>query len=71
MTIEKINAFAKEQGYICAKFSMEWNGYKCYEPIFDENEVSYVGLPLMIMVNDNEIRMSTPEEAMKMIGLID
>lgn len=64
----EIDKFAKEQGYEKAEYLCEWRGYKCYEPIMDEEEISFVGLPLLILVDDNDnIRMSTPEEAMQQI----
>ncbi len=68
MKQERINAFAKEQGYSGAEYLCEWHGYSCYEPYFDSDdstEIQYVGLPLVIMVKGNEIRMSTADECMK------
>lgn len=63
-----VNNFARLNGYDSAKYLCDWNGYSCYEPIFSNNELSYVGLPLLILVSSNgEIRMSTPEEAMQQI----
>lgn len=67
MNINKIIAFAKENGYSGAVYLNEWRGYSCYEPTFSDDEVAFVGLPLIIMVKGDEIRMSTPEEAMKHI----
>ena len=58
--------FAKKQGYETVEYLCEWRGFKCYEPIFAEDEVSFVGLPLLILEDkDGNIRMSTPEEAMQ------
>lgn len=62
--MEKVNAFAKEHGYEKAEYLKDWNGYKCYEPIMNETETSFIGLPLVILVKNDEIRMSTSEEAM-------
>lgn len=67
MNINKIIKFAEEQGYSGAVYLNEWRGYSCYEPTFSEDEVAFVGLPLIILVKGDEIRMSTPEEAMQHI----
>lgn len=57
--------FAQEQGYKGAKYIGNWKEYKVYEPYMDDKQVSYIGLPLVILVNANgEIRMSTSDEAM-------
>lgn len=65
MDIKKIIKFAEESGYTGAIYHGEWHGYSCYEPTFADEGTFFVGLPLFIMVKDDEIRMSTPEEAMK------
>ena len=63
MTIDKVVSFAVENGYEGAKFLRDWNGYKCYEPIVNDNDISFCGPLFIILVKDDEIRMSTPEEA--------
>lgn len=63
--------FAEEQGYKSVEYIGKWNGFDCYEPILiddDSEEPTLTGLPLLILVKDNEIRMSTPEEAMKQLA---
>ena len=63
---EKVQEFARQQGYQKAVYLNEWNGYKCYEPIFDESKPSFTGLPLIILVDsNNNIRMSTSDEAVQ------
>ncbi|CAL7909873.1 hypothetical protein [Fusobacterium necrophorum] len=64
MTLNKIVEFAKNQGYDNVKFLKQWNGYSCYEPYFSDG-ISFTGLPLVILVKEDEIRMSTPEESME------
>jgi hypothetical protein len=66
--MEKIKAFAREQGYDDVMYLTKWRGYDCYEPIFKDTEVAYVGLPLMIMVQGETIRMSTVDEALAQIS---
>lgn len=65
MDIKKVKAFAKEQGYDDVLPLGKWQGYDIYEPIFNGADVAFVGLPLMVMVKGETIRMSTVEEAEK------
>ena len=67
MNIKKILKFAEENGYTGAVYLNEWRGYSCYEPTIGDDGVAFIGLPLIIMVKGDEIRMSTPDEAMKHI----
>ncbi len=64
MKYKDILDFAKKKGYDNIQFLKKWNGYECYEPLFDNVEILFIGLPLVIMVKGNEIRMSTIEECM-------
>lgn len=49
-----------------AKYKGEWNGYEVYDP--DTSKYGYyIGMPLVILVKDKEIRMSTPKEALEFL----
>ena len=63
MLHDDIVKFAKEQGYDNVKQLADWNGYEVYEPFLNAKALSIVGLPLLILVKENIIRMSTCEEA--------
>lgn len=63
----EITAFAKKQGYKDAEYLCDWRGFTCYEPIMNDSDIGFVGLPLLILVKDDKIRMSTPDEAMKQL----
>lgn len=65
--MEAIILFAKQNGYETAVKADDWNGYECYEPVMKKNELSHIGPPLVILVKDNTIRMSTVEEAFQRI----
>lgn len=67
MTLDAITKFAKKQGYRSVKELKPWNGYKVYEPVFDDDSIAFIGLPLVILVKGQKIRLSTPDEALKMI----
>lgn len=65
MTKNQIIEFSKQQGYAGCSFLKKWKGYDIYEPFLRDNEtVSYIGLPYVILVKDNSIRMSTADEAL-------
>ena len=61
----EIIAFAREKGYDGIQPLGKWHEYDAYEPTFNgkEDELAYVGPPLMILVKGEEIRMSTADEA--------
>lgn len=61
----EILQFAQKIGYDGFQFHCKWNGWDCYEPIMNANEVSYVGYLLVVMVKGDEIRVSTDEESLK------
>lgn len=66
MVKKEIIAFAKEQGYDGATPLGKWREYDVYEPEFEsatEDEPALVGPPLLILVQGDQIRMSTVEEA--------
>lgn len=68
MKMEKIKTFAKEQGYDNAVYLGKWRGYDVYEPVFNGDEVSIVGLPLIILVKGDVVRMSTVDEAFEQLN---
>lgn len=65
MVPQDVLTFAKEKGYDSAVFLKKWRGYNAYEPIFENADVSFVGLPLVILKKGKSIRMSTAEECME------
>lgn len=65
MKDKEIDDFARKNGYAGARYLKKWNGYLCYEPFMDREEMCCIGLPYVILVKCETIRMSTDEEAMK------
>ena len=59
MKMETIISFAKQQGYDNAIYLGKWKGYDAYEPVFDGADVSFVGLPYIILAKGDTVRMST------------
>lgn len=64
MTPNRVTEFAKSKGFTGAEYLKKWNGYECYEPTMGDSDY-FTGLPIVIMVKGEEIRMSTPKEAMQ------
>lgn len=69
MKIEQIKEFAKQQGYDDALSIGKWKDFDVYEPIFSGEDTSIIGVPFMILVKDDNIRMSTIEEAFEQIDI--
>lgn len=67
MKHNKVINFAKEQGYDGALYIGKWRDYDIYEPVFNGDDVSFVGIPLLILVKGDNIRMSTVEEAFEQL----
>lgn len=68
MKIEEVKAFAKKQGYDDVLYLEKWKGFDVYEPVFDGDEPSFVGVPLVILVKGDTVRMSTVEEAFEQLN---
>lgn len=74
MDKEKILAFAKKQGYDGIEPLGKWKNYDCYEPIINntsENNPSFVGPPLIILVQGEKVRMSTVDESFQQMDDMD
>ena len=71
MTPKHVIAYARRQGYAGARPLGEWKGKPIYEPVYEPERVSYIGLPLFIIDDGGNCRMSTPEEAMRQVREYD
>ena len=66
MSAYKVLQFAKKQGYDRVRHIGKWREFEAYEPMVKEaGEGDYpcIGLPFLILVKGDIIRMSTEEEA--------
>jgi hypothetical protein len=68
MSEEDILKFAKREGYDEISYIGKWRGYEVYEPMFESEESINIGLPYIILVKEDEIRMSTPEESLEQLN---
>lgn len=65
--LSKIKQIAKEYGYDGAVEVGNWHGYSIYNLIFNDGVTRYIGPPLKILVKDNEVKISTYDEAMAIL----
>lgn len=65
----KIEIYAKKMGYESAVFRLKWKGYNVYEPIYSD-ELSYIGLPLMILEKGGNFRMTNVDESFELLDIL-
>lgn len=58
---EKIDELMEELQADDYAESVAWNGYKVFVPEYEDNPC--IGLPYVVLVKGEEVRISTPEEA--------
>lgn len=64
MTTQDILTFGKNMGYDDLERVDNRRGFEVYQPVYPGKDIVYAGLPFVILVKDDEIRLSTPEEAL-------
>ena len=64
---EKINKLVEQMCGNNAKYLKEWNGYSVYDIEYQGNTKG--GYPLVILVSNSEIRLSTLDECIAFWGL--
>jgi len=69
--MERILDFAQEHGYDSVVRVGKWRGYDIYEPVFDNDKVNIVGIPLMIIADGDNIRMTTVDEAFEYLDGVE
>ena len=65
MKFDDVLAFAKKRGYNNIIRLSNWEGYEVYEPVREVNQIkteNIVGFPPLILISNNQIRMSTLDE---------
>jgi hypothetical protein len=66
MDKKKVLAFAKKQGYDDVRYIGKWREFEAWEPLVKgegEDDFPCIGLPLLVLVKGETIRMSTEDEA--------
>ena len=65
-TTKKIKLAIRALGASRYKKVKPWNGYDVYEPIY--TEMAYRGLSYVVLVKDDEVRLSTTDETIEYLG---
>lgn len=60
--IKKAMELAKSSIYDGVQHLGKWNGYEVFDPIFDDDEPRFIGLPQFILEKDNKFRWSQGDE---------
>ena len=67
----KIIKFARLNGFDGAKKTkLIYKGCEVWEPYFNSKEPMCVGLPISILVNDDEMRFTNKEETFEVLHLL-
>lgn len=56
------NAMAKASIYDGAKYIGEWNGYAVYDPVFNDDEPHFIGIPQYILIKGSEARWTESDK---------
>ena len=64
---EKVMQLAILNGYDYIHYAGEWKGYDVYEPIFWDSKPLCVGLPMYILVNESDIRITDEKECFEVM----
>lgn len=67
MSLLEVTEFAKKLDYDSVKFLKKWKTYDVYEPLFNVGHSPTIGIPFVILVEGDNIRMSTVEESLEII----
>lgn len=65
--MNEIIELANQYGFDSVSFLGKWKTYDVYEPVKSDAELTFTGLPLVILKEDDKVRMSTPEEAIELV----
>lgn len=65
LSMKDIEAFAKKNGYETADYGGTYEDYDVWCPITDTKNYTFTGLPYLILVKGDEIKMTTPENALE------
>lgn len=65
-TTKNIKSAIRALGASRYKKVKPWNGYDVYEPIY--TEMAYRGLSYVVLVKDDEVRLSTTDETIEYLG---
>lgn len=62
---KKVKQWALKYGYDDVEYLGRWKEFDVYDLVF--NEVRVTGFPLVALVKDKKLRVSTPEESLEIM----
>ena len=62
---KEIEAFAKQHGFETVEYGGTYVEYDVWCPIEDVNNITFSGLPFLILVKDDEIMMTDPDNSLE------
>lgn len=67
---KRASEMAKASIYHDAEYLGTWNGYEVFEPVFNDDEVHYIGFPQFILCKDGTARWTqTRQESIKILSI--
>lgn len=60
--LKKAEALAKSSIYDGVEYLGKWKGFEVYDPIFDDDEPRFIGLPQYLLEKENKFRWSKGDE---------
>lgn len=68
MAPEKVKELILDLGYSRCRYVGKWNGYNVWGPDpADETEIRYIGLPVFVLENGEDVHYTTPQEGMEIL----
>lgn len=67
--IDNVLNLIKESIYDDAKYIGKWQGFEVYEPLFNDDEVHYTGMPLYILKKGDVVRWNTINETRPLMSV--
>jgi len=61
--MDEIQGLLEELGAVSYQKSIDWKGYNVYVPIYKGKPC--IGLPYVVLVKGEEVRLSTPDESLE------
>lgn len=60
--LKKAETLAQSSIYDGVKYLGKWKGFEVYDPVFDDDEPRFIGLPQYILEKENKFRWSQGDE---------
>ena len=69
--LQKAINFAQKSIYHSAEHIGRWKGFEVFKPTFNDDTFRAIGLPRKILIKNNDIRYSLPDETFDMLDFFN